>query len=203
MMGDLPSDTEMLLQRAANGESAATDQLFSRYRDRLRRMVAVRLDSRLKARLDPSDVVQEAMAEASRKLPTYVQQRPLPFYPWLRRLAWEQLVQSHRQHLYAQSRCVARETQGNVPLPDESVAELVHRLAASDTSPINRLMRREMFDRVRTALEHAASADREVLVLRHLEQLSGRGDSGNPGHHAGCGQGSTLPRNSATASTAE
>jgi RNA polymerase sigma-70 factor (ECF subfamily) len=85
-------DTEELLQRAASGDPQARQLLLTRHRKRLRRMVAVRLDPRLAARLDPSDVVQEALAAAARQLDAYLRDRPLPFYPWLRRLAWERLA---------------------------------------------------------------------------------------------------------------
>src|SRR4051794_14464625 len=91
-------DTDLLLRRAARGEEEARHRLLERHRDRLRRMVAVRLDPRLAARLDPSDIVQEALADAHQKLDQYAHERPLPFYPWLRRLAWERVVQAHRYH---------------------------------------------------------------------------------------------------------
>jgi RNA polymerase sigma-70 factor (ECF subfamily) len=80
-------DTEDLLRRAAAGEGAAREQLLARHRDRLRHVVAMRLDRRLAARVDPSDVIQEAMADAAGKLPEYLRQRPLPFYPWPRQHA--------------------------------------------------------------------------------------------------------------------
>src|SRR5947199_6728907 len=121
------ADTEELLARAGRGDSAAREQLLGRHRERLCRMVAVRLDRRLAARIDPSDVVQEALMEASRKLSNYLRQRPLPFYPWLRRLAWEHLVKLHQRHLAARKRSVTREEQGIRGLPDESPAELAER----------------------------------------------------------------------------
>ncbi|HTK78727.1 MAG TPA: RNA polymerase subunit sigma, partial [Gemmataceae bacterium] len=89
------SDSEELLRRAGGGDEPARQQLLARYRDRLRRMVAVHLDPRLAARLDPSDVVQDALLDAAGKLSHYLRTRPVPFYPWLRRLAWEHLVKLH------------------------------------------------------------------------------------------------------------
>ena len=103
------ADTEELLQRAAEGDTAARQQLFVRHQHRLRQMVAVRMDRRLAARVDPSDLVQEALMDAHRKLNDYLRDRPLPFYPWLRRLAWERLLQLHRRHLHADRRSVLRE----------------------------------------------------------------------------------------------
>src|SRR5262245_55398443 len=76
-------DTELLLQRAGRGDPSARAQLLDRYRGRLRQVVACRLDRRLAARVDPSDVVQEALADADRKLGGFLRDRPLPFYPWL------------------------------------------------------------------------------------------------------------------------
>src|SRR4051794_11198000 len=104
-------DTELLLDRAAGagGDADARNRLLQRHRDRLKRMVAVRSDPRLAARVDPSDVVQEALADAAGKLDGYLRDRPLPFYPWLRRLAAERLVALHRRHVQARRRSVTRE----------------------------------------------------------------------------------------------
>lgn len=167
-------ETNELIDRAARGDAAARDELLARHRARLRHMVALRMDRRLSARVDPSDVVQEALAEASRCLPDYLRDRPLPFYPWLRRLAWERLVATARQHLQARRRSVTREQPGAVALPDESLYALAGRLAVSGTSPSGRMKREELRQRVRAALAQLDEQDREVLVLRYLEQLSTR-----------------------------
>src|SRR5438309_806980 len=90
-------DTEELLNRAASGDRLARDQLWGRHRERLRNMVALRLDRRLAARVDPSDVVQEAILEADQLLSAYLEERPLPFYPWLRRLAWKRLMKLYKR----------------------------------------------------------------------------------------------------------
>jgi len=127
------ADTEELLQRAAEGDTAARQQLFVRHQHRLRQMVAVRMDRRLAARVDPSDLVQEALMDAHRKLNDYLRDRPLPFYPWLRRLAWERLLQLHRRHLHADRRSVLREEP--MALPDESALQLANRLEAPATGP--------------------------------------------------------------------
>src|SRR5580704_8453320 len=97
-------DTEELLALAGRGDQGAAEQLLVRHRRRLRQMIAIRLDRRVAARVDPSDVVQEALLEASRKLPEYLRVRPVPFYPWLRRIAWEHLVKAHERHLSARKR---------------------------------------------------------------------------------------------------
>jgi len=167
-------DTEELVERAAHGDAGARQGLLARHQARLRQMVAVRLDRRVAARVDPSDVVQEALADAARKLSAYLHDRPLPFYPWLRRLAWERLVKVHRRHLRTRCRSAAQEEPGVLNLPDESAAELAQRLVSSASSPSRQLLRAEMRQRVRDALTALGERDREVLVLRYLEQLSTR-----------------------------
>jgi RNA polymerase sigma-70 factor (ECF subfamily) len=143
-----------------------------RHRARLRKMVAWRLDRRLAARVDPSDVVQEVLAEAHRRLDRYLRDRPLPFFAWLRQMAWEHLAALHRRHVRAQRRSVSREEPGVLALPDESAAELAGRLVDSTTSPTQRAVREEMRQRVRQALARLAERDREILMLRNLEELS-------------------------------
>ena len=165
-------DTEQLLARVSRGDAGARQQLLARHRERLCRMVAIRLDRRLAARIDPSDVVQEAILEAARLLPGYLVERPMPFYPWLRRLAWKRLLKLYQRHLAAQRRSVTREECQLPLLADESALELAGRLVASGTSPSKRLLREELRDRVQAALSQLAEHDREVLVLRFLEQLS-------------------------------
>src|SRR5262245_28480622 len=166
------ADTDDLIARARHGDAAARELLLAYHRGRLRHMVAVRLDRRLASRVDPSDVVQEALADAARKMPEYLKQRPLPFYPWLRRLAWERLVKLHRHHIAAGKRSVAREQ--SWLLSDGSALELGQRLLAPGTSPSNQVLRAELRRRVQTALAQLADHDREVLILRYLEQLSTR-----------------------------
>ena len=163
-------DTDLLLDRCAAGDRSAADQLFERCRPRLLRMMAVRLDPNIAARVDPSDVVQESLAEAHQKLPAYLQSRPVKFYPWLREIAWQRLVKIHRTHIAANRRSVHRED-GVLPLPDESTAQLVDRLASPDTQPPERAVRSEIHERVRRALDELADSDRELLVMRYLEDM--------------------------------
>src|SRR5687768_875361 len=103
-MSEADSQTHVLLARAATGDASAGESLLLRHQARLRKMIAVRLDRRLAGRLDPSDVLQEVFAEAARELPAYARQQPVPFYPWLRQIAWERLVKLHQRHLYAAKR---------------------------------------------------------------------------------------------------
>ena len=172
MTPPLGHDTDELLRRAGEGDDPARQELLGRHRARLRRMVAVHMDRRLAARVDPSDVVQEAMVEAHRELDGYLRDRPLPFYPWLRRITWERLLALHHRHLGARRRSVGREAPRGLGLPEESAWDLVERLVSGATSPSRRLLRAELRERVRAALERLSSNDREVLVLRHLEGMS-------------------------------
>jgi len=171
-MGSTKPDWEQLMERASGGDRLAREQLLAGHRDRLRQMIAVRMDRRLAARVDPSDVVQDVLAVATRDLSDYLRNRPMPFYPWLRKLAWERLIELQRQHLVARKRSVAREEFGIPELPDESAAVLAERLLSQNSSPSDVLIREEMRQRVRGALERLAPRDREVLILRYLEQLS-------------------------------
>jgi len=164
-------DTEELLERAGSGGGPALQLLLERHRHRLRRMVAVRLDSRLAPLVDPSDVVQEALADASQKLDDFLRDRPLPFYPWLRRLALERIIHVHRRHLRTQKRAVTREQRLDLPLPDESAMQLADRLVASGTTPSERLLRDEQGRRLRDVLNRSSPNDREVLVMCYLEEL--------------------------------
>jgi RNA polymerase sigma-70 factor (ECF subfamily) len=168
------AETEELIARATEGDEEAQQRLLLRHKDRLRRMVAVRMDRRLVARLDPSDVVQEALADAFLKLPIYLRERPLPFYPWLRHIAWKRLLKLHQRHVHALKRSVAREEHRAFVLPHESAFDLAKRIADPGTSPSTEAARAELSARVRTALAQLSECDREVLILRYLEQLSTR-----------------------------
>jgi RNA polymerase sigma-70 factor (ECF subfamily) len=161
-------DTEQLLDAAASGDGSARGRLLDRHRQRLRRMVAVRLDRRLSARLDPSDLVQDTLAEANRRLDDYLRHRPLPFYAWLRQIAWNRMIDARRYHLRP-GRTVGREEPAG--LPAESALELAQRLIAGE-APSTGLRRKEQQAEVRAALERLPERDREVLALRYLEQLS-------------------------------
>lgn len=164
-------DTNELLDRAATGDPDARQRLLVRHRDRLRRMIGYHLDRRLAGRVDPSDVVQESLMDAAEGLSDYLRRRPLPFYPWLRQFAWDRLVELHRRHVQAAKRSVRREEAGLFDLPDESAMELASRPADLGSSPSVQAVREELRRRVQAALARLPERDREVLVLRHLEQL--------------------------------
>jgi RNA polymerase sigma-70 factor (ECF subfamily) len=165
-------DTDDLLERTRWGDDRARNLLLRRHRARLRTMIAVRMDQRLKVRVDPSDVVQEVLDEANRNLDDFVRDRPLPFHAWLREIAWKRLVDLRRRHVGAAKRSVVREKEFDFGLSDESAAALADRLVASGTSPSKNLMDEELREEIRGALEALPPLDREVLILRYLERLS-------------------------------
>lgn len=165
-------ETESRLRRAGEGDEAALLWLLGRHRDRLRRMIALRLDERLSSRLDASDVVQETLMDAAQKIGDYLRERPLPFYPWLHRLASERLAQAHRHHLRALRRGADRERGVAGAWGGISASRLVDALAASGTSPSGHLVREEERREIWRALGELSEQDREILVMRYLDQLA-------------------------------
>ena len=145
-------ETRELVDLAVQGDRGAMDRLLAPHRDRLRRMVAIRIDPRLFARVDPSDVVQETLAEASKQLADYSARRTLPFYAWLRELAWKRLVALYRFHVLAQRRSVDREQADWLGLSDDSAMGLAEQLAATMSSPSERFAQAELKDRLHAAL---------------------------------------------------
>lgn len=165
-------DTDQLLNLIALGDLQARSLLLDRHRARLTKMVAVRFDARLGRRLDPSDVVQETLAEAAAKLADYAHVRPIAFYPWLRQLAGKILLRLHERHVLADRRSVKRETSPISALPEKSADRLVRQLSGTNRSPADRLIAAERQAGLRAALLKLSEQDREILVLRHLEELS-------------------------------
>ncbi len=168
------ADTDTMLNLAAGGDSEAVHSLMERHRADLARMVSVRMDPRVRGRIDPSDVIQETLTLASQRLSQYVAERPLPFYPWLRQIAWEALLKEHRRHVYAAKRSVAREQRSRPKLSDASVHGLAQQIVGSVESPSGAAMRTEMSQRLRRALDALRESDQEVIILRYLEHMSSR-----------------------------
>jgi RNA polymerase sigma-70 factor, ECF subfamily len=172
-MGGNSSDTLRLLQGARAGDRQALDELFARYRERLRRMVDMRLDWGLRSRLDASDVIQDAYLEVAGRLEEYLRNPTLPLFLWLRLVVGERLTTLHRQHLGTQMRDARREVSlYRAALPEASSAALAARLLGKHTSPTQAAVRAERLLRVQEALNSLDPLDREVLSLRHFEQLS-------------------------------
>ncbi len=167
------SDVEDLVKLAASGDPRSWAELMKRYRSRLRRMVSFRLDPRLQGRVDPSDVVQDVCLEAWQHLGSFVKQPNTPFFVWLRAVAGHKLADLHRYHLGAQVRDARREVslyQGS--LPGATSAALAARLLGHLTRPSEAAVRAERKVQLQTALNAMDPIDREVLALRHFEQLT-------------------------------
>jgi RNA polymerase sigma-70 factor (ECF subfamily) len=162
------ADTQELLRQARSGDRQAFELLFARYRSELRRLIALRLEPKIRARLDPSDVVQETQLEAFCRLPDFLERRPMPFRLWLRKTAYERLLVARRRHLQAARRAVGRE----VPLPERSSLLLAQQLLAPGSTPSQRLDRRELAQRVRQALAQLPEPDQEIVIMRAFEGLS-------------------------------
>jgi RNA polymerase sigma-70 factor (ECF subfamily) len=174
-MSDKSHDLQELLQRAGMGNPVAVGELFQRYGDRLRRMIGLRLDHRLQGRLDPSDVLQEAFLEYARSLPEYVKKPEAPFYLWLRCITGRKLHALHRKHLGTHMRAAGKEISlQRGPLPEASSLSLAAQLLGKLTTPSEAMHRAEVQLRIQDALNEMERLDREVLALRHYEQLSNK-----------------------------
>jgi RNA polymerase sigma-70 factor (ECF subfamily) len=173
VMANDSSETKDLLHRAEQGDKEALGQLFGLHQDRLRRMVLLRLDRRLQGRIDPSDVLQEAYLEFSRALADYLANPSMPFFLWLRMITGRKLLALHRHHLGTQVRDAGREVSlHRGALPQASSVSLAAQLLGRYSSPSQAAMRAELQIRIQEALNSMDALDREVLALRHFEQLS-------------------------------
>jgi RNA polymerase sigma-70 factor (ECF subfamily) len=172
-MTDSGTMTDDLLRRAKAGDAAALGELFAHYRDRLRKMVRLRLDRRVCGRLDPSDVLQEAYLDVARRFQEYAAAPAVPFYVWMRALTGQRLIDLHRHHLGAKMRDAGQEVSlYRGALPQASSASLAQQLLAGLTSPTQAAVRAEMQLPLQEALNCMDPVDREVVVLRHFEELN-------------------------------
>ncbi len=172
-MDNESADTAKLLQRARGGDAAALNEIFSRHRLRLHRMVEMRLDRRLRARIDASDVIQEAYVEVVDRLPEFLREPRLPLFLWLRLVVGERLMKLHRHHLGAQMRDAALEISlFREALPAASSSALAAQLLGQHTSPTQAVLRAERLLRLQEAINTLDPLDREILSLRHFEELT-------------------------------
>lgn len=172
-MSEVRGPADVLIQRAAGGDQSALAELFASHRDRMRNMVRVRLDRRLQGRVDPSDVLQDAYLDLAQKLPEYVNRPGPPFFLWLRLVVGERLLRVHRHHLGAAMRDAGREVslyQGG--MPQASSASLAAHLLGRVTTASRAVARAELQVRLQDVLNGMDPIDREVIVLRHFEELS-------------------------------
>ena len=162
-----------LLRRAADGDQEALRALFERYRDRLKRMVHLRLSRRLSGRIDDSDVVQESLMDVSKRLDEYLKEPQTSFFLWLRNVTALKLAEVHRRHLGTQLRDADREVtlhRGGLPMADS--VSLAAQLLGKLTTPFQAAIKAERRIYVQEALNSMDPIDREVLALKHFEQLS-------------------------------
>jgi len=168
-----PSDTDDLVERLRGGDRQALTDLFQRHRDRLRRMVELRMDPRIQGRVDASDVLQDAFLDTVARVDSYLQRPDLPAFLWLRLIVGERLAICQRRHLGTKMRAAGQEVSlYRDPLPQATSAALASMLLGRLTSPSHAAVRAELVLQVQEALNALDPLDREVVALRHFEQLS-------------------------------
>ncbi|HEY2155737.1 MAG TPA: sigma-70 family RNA polymerase sigma factor [Isosphaeraceae bacterium] len=172
-MSPPPGQVPDLVARVAAGDREAIVELLARYRARLRRMVALRLDPRLRGRVDASDVIQEGYLDAIRRLEEYIRDPSVSFYIWLRFMVGQRVAEHHRRHPSRPGRDVGREVSiYRGAMPGASTGALAARLLGKLTSPSQAAIRAERKLQLQEALNRMDPIDREILVLRHYEQVS-------------------------------
>ena len=160
--------TQALLEKVRAGDAAALEQLFARHRPYLRRVIEARLDRKLSARVDASDVIQETQLDAARRIEKFLDLGSTPFKVWLRKTAHERLLDIRRRHVGAARRSVERETE----LADRTALEFAQLLTRSASTPSRLVSKEELVLRVRRAVAELPAVDREILLMRTLEGLS-------------------------------
>ncbi len=159
--------THDLLEQVQSGDRQALDRLLTRYRPDLQSFIDFHLDAGLRARVDPSDVVQEAQLEVVRRMDDFLRRRPMPFHLWVRKTAYERLLKLRRDHRQRVRRSVDRE----VPLPERSSLLLARPFVSRGPSPSRQAEAREFAERLSRAVAELSEADQEILLMRHAEEL--------------------------------
>jgi RNA polymerase sigma-70 factor, ECF subfamily len=173
MTAENSTETKRLLKRVAEGDQESWGALLTRHEEKLRRMVDFRLDLRLRGRIDPLDVIQEAYLEATEHREEYLQDPSITFVLWMRGIVGNKLLELHRFHLGTRMRDASREVSlYRGAMPDATSAAIAARLLGPQTSPSQAAIRAEQKLRLQEALNRMDPIDREVLVLRHYEQLT-------------------------------
>jgi RNA polymerase sigma-70 factor, ECF subfamily len=172
MTDENPRDDDDLLLRLEGGDERALTDLFARYRERLRRMIRLRLDRRLQGRIDSSDVLQDAYLEVARRSREYLAEPAMPPFLWLRFLTGQTLQALHRHHLKVHMRDAGLEVSLRRTVPRANSASLAEMLLGRLTSPTRAAQRAEMQLKLQAVLNVMEPLDREVLALRHFEELS-------------------------------
>ncbi len=170
-----PNDdqTETLLTAARGGDADAVNRLLEKHRAPIRRLVELRLDRRVRRRVDVSDVVQDVMVEANGRLDKYLQNPAMAFHLWLRQIAWDRIIDTYRRHRVSAKRNMDREQPLAVAAgPDQSTMELAIQLSDPGLTPFAAAAQREIAVKVEAAIERLTDSDREIILMRHYEHLS-------------------------------
>jgi RNA polymerase sigma-70 factor (ECF subfamily) len=168
-----PQQTTELLGEAKAGNSEAVNRLLERHRQAIHRLVQLRLDQKIQGRVDASDVVQDVMFEASRRLRDYLQKPDMPFHLWLRHIAQDRIIDAHRRHRASAKRSVDRERPAViVPTMDHSTVELMAQICDPEQTPASAAAQQEMIRRVEAALGQLDDQDGEIIMMRHYEHLT-------------------------------
>jgi RNA polymerase sigma-70 factor (ECF subfamily) len=166
-------ETDRLLDGARAGEPGAVDKLLGEFREPLRKVIGLRLDPAVARRVDASDIVQDVLVEAHQRLVEYLTKPDMPFHLWLRHLAQDRIIDTHRRHRLAQRRSVDREQPIARPAwADESSVSLVAQLIDTERTPTSEAIRIELQRRLNTAIDQLSDDDREIILMRHHESLS-------------------------------
>ena len=166
-------ETLELLEEIRRGDARAADELLGRHRESVRRMINLRLDPAIVQRVDASDVVQDVLLEASRRLQDFLSKPTMPFHLWLRHIAKDHIIDAHRKHHLAKKRGVDREQALVRPAwADQSSLDLASRLLDQELTPASAAMQQELQRRLRAALLDLPEDDREVILMRHFEQMA-------------------------------
>jgi RNA polymerase sigma-70 factor (ECF subfamily) len=168
------ANTQELIVSARAGDSDAVNALLERHRAAVRRLVAMRLDRAVQGRVDASDVVQDALVEANRRLPEYLRDPAMPFHLWLRKIASDRMIDAHRRHHKAARRSVDRERSTSESVyADRSALDLAGQLRDHrELTPAAAVLRQELARRLRDAIDRLDPMDREVVEARHVEGLT-------------------------------
>ncbi|WP_010588040.1 sigma-70 family RNA polymerase sigma factor [Schlesneria paludicola] len=166
------SVTQNLLAQARVGDRAAVNRLLERHRASLRKLIQLRLDRQIARRVDASDIVQDVLLEANTRLEDYLNDSRMPFHLWLRQLAQDRMIDMHRRHRGAQRRSLDRERSLAAPqFADQSGFDLMGQLADHELTPAAASIRKELETRFLLAMEQLEEEDRDILLMRHFEQL--------------------------------
>lgn len=165
--------TEQLIAQAKGGDASAVNQLMDRHRNSLRQLIRMRLDNKIQKRVDVSDVVQDVLVEANRRLTRYMDNPVMPFHLWLRQIAKDRIIDAHRRHRVSAKRSVDREQQLVAPRGyDQSSIQLAALIGDSKLTPAAAALQKELARKVEQAIANLEEKDCEIIVMRHYEHLT-------------------------------